>query len=85
MALLSNEEDFADRVTLNRNFYTHYDEEKEGKAATISELYILSEKLKIILIVCILKELSFSSEQIKRIVMNKGVFLFNHVLDTKIS
>lgn len=85
LALLRNEGDFVNRVTLNRNFYTHYDEEKEKRAATMGELYILSEKLKIVLVVYVLKELSFSGEQIKQVIMTKGAFLFNHVIDTKLS
>ncbi|MBN8876769.1 MAG: hypothetical protein J0I32_04430 [Sphingobacteriales bacterium] len=79
-ALLGNEIDFARRVTRNRNYYTHYSERHEAAAASLGELFVISEKLKIILIVCILKELSFNDVSIEKIIIGKGVFLFNHLI-----
>lgn len=82
-ALLSNEIDFTKRVTLNRNFYTHYSENNEGKAASLSELFVLSEKLKIILMVSILEELPFTNNNLEKLIISKGVFLFNHIVQVK--
>jgi hypothetical protein len=81
-ALLSNEIDFEKRITKNRNFYTHYSvRDINFRPASLSELYILSEKLKIILITYLLLELSFSKEEVDNIILRKGLYLFNHLID----
>lgn len=80
-ALLANEGDFENRVKNNRNFYTHYDVSIENFVpATLGELFVLSEKLKVILITMLLQELGFSSEQVEKIILGKGRYLFNHLL-----
>jgi hypothetical protein len=78
--LLYNEPDFIERIKNSRNFYTHYKDNHESNAAPLSELFILSEKLKIILISLVLKEIGFSNEETEKIILNKGVWLFNHVI-----
>jgi hypothetical protein len=81
--LLSNEVDFTKRVTKNRNYFTHYSADNEKHAASLSELFILSEKLKIICIVMMLRQIEFDDEQIDKMILTKGVYLFNHIISTK--
>ncbi|MGN6268218.1 MAG: HEPN domain-containing protein [Ginsengibacter sp.] len=81
-ALLFNEPDFVERIRINRNYFTHFDEKHEKKAAPLSELYMLSEKMKIILLVNVLKEIDLSNTEVEEIILNKGKFLFNHLIKT---
>lgn len=80
-ALLGNEINFEERVKDNRNFYTHHSVNKTSFVpASLSELFLLSEKLKIILIVLIMKELGFSDSTTEEIIIKKGAIRFNHVI-----
>lgn len=79
-ALLPNEAKFVQRLKQNRNYYTHYSESLEKKAGSLEELYILSEKCKILLIVLILNELLDDKISIEKIIIRKGVYLFNHLI-----
>lgn len=81
--LLGSEVDFTKRVTKNRNYYTHYSADNEKHAASLSELFILSEKLKIICIVLLLQQIKFDDDQIDKMILTKGVYMFNHIVDTK--
>jgi hypothetical protein len=51
-----------------RNFLTHYDLELEKEAKSGEELYILCEKLKFILEICLLFEIALPIEKIKALV-----------------
>ena len=82
-ALLGHEVDFIDRVKNNRHYYTHYSDKYKKKAATLTELIIISEKLKLILLVSLLKQISFTDEQIEKIIFSKGIYLFLHLLKVK--
>jgi hypothetical protein len=79
-ALLSNEPKFADRIKENRNYFTHYDEKLDAKKAPLGELFFISEKMKIILIVNLIKELGFTDEETNKIILGKSVWLFNHLI-----
>lgn len=81
--LLLNEIDFSKRLTMNRNHFTHLDDKHEAKAASLSELFMLSEKMKIILITNLLKELNLSEALIKKIILENGMWLFNHIIKIK--
>jgi hypothetical protein len=80
-SLLQNEIDFTNRIKNHRNYFTHYSSNSNGYAkASMNELFILSEKMKIILITSILKELDLSDNDIEQIIIGKGIFLFNHLI-----
>ncbi|WP_276133072.1 HEPN domain-containing protein [Polluticoccus soli] len=81
--LLSSEIDFTKRVTKNRNYYTHYSEDHKKFAHSISELFVLSEKLKLILIVSLMIDLGLAAEKIELYVLTKGMYNFNHIIDAK--
>lgn len=55
---------FIDEVTDNRNYYTHYDENSDFKK-DINKLFILNFKIKLLIELCILKELGFDDKFIE--------------------
>jgi hypothetical protein len=61
---------FIHKVVVTRNYLTHYDEDLKESSAKDIELYILIQKLKLLLEICMLSELGFSQEEIKTIVLN---------------
>lgn len=52
---------FIDEVTDNRNYYTHYDENSDFEK-DIEKLFALNFKLKLLIELCILKELGFNEK-----------------------
>ena len=62
---VENKGDFIGAVVDTRNYLTHY--EGEEKAAIGKELAPFIQKLKILLKICLLTELGFSSEEIKKL------------------
>lgn len=64
---IENKKDFIDKVVNIRNYYTHYDEKKEG-VAIIDELPQLIKNLKICIRVCLLQKLGFTPEEIENMV-----------------
>lgn len=68
--VVSDETQFVRDVKNSRNYYTHFSKQLEGKALMGKELFYLTEKLKILLISGILRELGFSIAAIDRIVRN---------------
>lgn len=75
--------DFATRVKNNRNHYTHYDERSEKHKEDLSQLYILSEKMKILIIANLMIEIGLTDEEVESIILGKGVYLFNHIIKVK--
>jgi hypothetical protein len=62
---IENKNAFIEKVIDTRNYLTHYD--KKEKAAIGEELDPIIQKLKILLKICLLTELGFSSEEIKKL------------------
>jgi hypothetical protein len=56
---------FIEKVVNTRNYQTHHDEDLKECSAIGEELYNLTQKLKILLEICLLTELGFSSSEIK--------------------
>ena len=79
-ALLENEVDFTKRIRDNRNYYTHYSDTYKLKAVSLGELFMISEKLKIILLTSVLKKISFTETEVEKLVFSKGIYLFNHLI-----
>jgi hypothetical protein len=64
----------------SRNYYTHYDESLQSKAYNGAQLYRLTEKLKILLIIIILSETGFSNKEIEELFQKHEYRFFNHLL-----
>jgi hypothetical protein len=62
---VENKNAFISKVIATRNYLTHY--EGEEKAAIGEELDPLIQKLKILLEICLITELGFSSEELKKL------------------
>lgn len=82
--LLSNESNFAERIRNNRNYFTHYDASREESKASLNELFLLSEKMKIIIIAHLIMEIGFSQVQAEQIIIEKSGWLFNHLIQRHI-
>lgn len=81
-AILHDETDFMLRVTNNRNYYTHYTVRGDFVPASLSELWVLSQKLKLILLAAVLQVTGFTNEQVEAMILKKGMYLFNHIINT---
>jgi hypothetical protein len=64
--------EFVGAVVDTRNYHTHYGEELEERAKSGNDLFIITEKLKMILEICLLVEMGISDEKIKTIVDSTG-------------
>jgi len=65
--IISDNCQFIKDVKNSRNYYTHYDESLEKKYLKGSELYYLTMKLRIVLIIHLLISLGFGNEKINQI------------------
>ena len=63
-----------------RNYFTHYSSSLKKKALDGKELYHLSERLKLLLLVLLLKETGFDDTQSSKIIIDSSHFLFNHII-----
>ncbi len=59
---------FVHKVVTTRNYLTHYDKTLKEQSAEGEELYNITQKLKILLEICLLKELGFTSDKIKSLI-----------------
>jgi hypothetical protein len=59
---INNKNKFIEKVVNTRNYYTHYDKNSEKRAAKVLELPFLSDKLRFMLIVILLKEIGFDDK-----------------------
>jgi len=66
-----NKNSFVEKVVTTRNYLTHYDKTLKKQSAEGEELYHLTQKIKILLEICLLKELGFTSDNIKNLISNK--------------
>jgi hypothetical protein len=65
---ISNPWTFAEKCVTTRNYLTHYEPSLKDKAVTnSSELYDLSQDLKLLLELCLLEEIGFSPEEIENL------------------
>lgn len=69
-----------DATVCSRNYYTHYDESIRSKAYSGAQLFNLTEKLRILLIIIVLSELGFSNEEIEKLLNKHEYRFFNHLL-----
>jgi hypothetical protein len=59
---------FANQVYCSRNYYTHYDPQSEDQAVKGRELYYITQRLKLLLEICLLKEILLSNQEIKTLI-----------------
>jgi hypothetical protein len=62
---IKNKGDFIDTVVVTRNYLTHYDKDLKERAASGIDIFHLARELKMLLEICLLRELGFSSEEIE--------------------
>lgn len=68
------------KTTISRNYYTHYNTDLKGQACHGLALYLLSEKLKILLFIVILRETGFDNNEIENLFKTKSFRYFNHIM-----
>ena len=68
---INNKKNFVGKIVNTRNYLVHRDEELRECAASGGELGQLTQRLKALLEVCLLKELGFSLKEIKGITKSK--------------
>lgn len=66
-------EKFVRKVVDTRNYRTHFDEKLEDRAAWGEELYRISQKLKLVLEVCLMGEIGFEDDQIRELLSKRLV------------
>lgn len=66
--LNTNKKSFIDKVVNTRNYLTHYDVDLKKKGAKGKELFVITEKLRILVEMCFMKELGFSLEEINSLI-----------------
>ncbi len=81
--ILGDKEQFVLNVKYSRNYYTHYSKDGERKALKGSELYYLSERLKILLVCSFLIEAGFDKNNLSILLDNVKWKNFNHLVDWK--
>ena len=79
--IIADKSKFIKDVKNSRNYYTHYDKRLEKKSIKGTELYLLSEKLKILLICVILKKIGIPKEKISELLSRNEWRFFNHLFD----
>jgi hypothetical protein len=62
---LGTKNTFIDKTVNTRNYWTHLDDDNKSKAATGIELSYLTLKLRILIVVCFLKEMGFTPDEIE--------------------
>ena len=65
---IKDKDEFIKDVKVTRNYYTHYSKRLEKRAKKGEELLILTEKLKIIIEICFLKELNLPLNKIEELI-----------------
>jgi hypothetical protein len=76
---------FINRFIDSRNYYTHYNPELEGRAATGAALYLLVIQLQAIIEMCLLRELHFDCEEIDSILGRVQRYVLIHHMRTQAS
>jgi hypothetical protein len=67
-SLNTNKKSFINKVVNTRNYLTHYDVDLERKSAKNTELFVITEKLRIIVEMCLMKEIGFSLKEINHLI-----------------
>ncbi len=62
---IGDKDAFIEKVVATRHYHTHHDEDLKQHAASGEVLYRLTQKLEMLLVICLLTELGFNSKEIK--------------------
>jgi len=65
---IENKSSFVDKTVYTRHYLTHFDPDLKERSAEGEELYRLTQKLKVLLQICLLKELGFSSDSVRGLI-----------------
>lgn len=65
-----------------RNYYTHFGAHLEKKAVKNPELYFLTERFKLLLLILLLKETNVDEQKATKIIIDSSHFLFNNIIVT---
>jgi len=82
--IITDKELFIKQVKYSRNYYTHYSTAGKKKALKGSDLFYLSEKLKIQLVCAFLMEMGFKADDLTKFLDNVKWTLFNHLANWKV-
>lgn len=77
--IIGDKELFVKQVKWSRNYYTHYSSSGEKQALKGTNLFYLTEKLKIILVCTFLIEVGFNNEKLKNLLEQNKYRFFNHL------
>ena len=77
--IIGDKDIFVKQVKHSRNYYTHYSTNCMDKALKGSDLFYLSEKLKILLVCSFLMEIGFTKGELTKFLDNVKYTLFNHL------
>ena len=69
--LIPNGKSFINKVVDTRNYMTHYDLNLKRKSAKGKGLFIITEKLRIIVEMCLMKEIGFTVEEINNLIAKR--------------
>jgi hypothetical protein len=72
LELTQNMERFIDKVIKTRNYLIHHKKELYQKATKGDELFFLTQKLKLILEICLLSKMGFSIEKIQKLILKNS-------------
>jgi hypothetical protein len=64
---IKDKNNFIEKVVNTRNYYTHYNKKLKEHAAKEEDLHDITKKLKMCLEICLLTELGFSLQEIKKL------------------
>jgi hypothetical protein len=67
-ASLEDQSNFLKKIRKTRNYLTHLSSEKDEYVASGQDLLVLSRKLRVLLEVCLLKQLGLKDMDIKKII-----------------
>jgi hypothetical protein len=78
MYLFMDRDVFIKKVMDTRNYMTHYDKNKRRKAADGKDLLLITEKLKALVELCLMKEIGLNIEEIFSLTRQKYVQKLQH-------
>jgi len=81
--IIKDKEAFVKQVKHSRNYYTHYSSGSKKNALKGSELFYLSEKLKLLLVCSFLMEVGITKDELSNSLENVKWTLFNHLTNWK--
>lgn len=77
--MIGDHVDFVKRVTITRNYYTHYNREQEKGAAHGFDLINLYEKLRLLLLCSFLIESGFNKTLLEKLISEKSYNVFSYL------